>query len=149
MKKEVKLSGFIHIDEFGLCLSGYGRLSNALESEIFKVVKNNIENSRYEEKDEDCTSISMFLPKVSLSLFFSDKECSLEESQKNVILMSLGGLDLYEEWWGYSEFTVMGYDILNFKLVSKDGGEHDLDKIIRSYRGKYVHIVLEILDDEI
>ena len=49
--------------------------------------------------------------------------------------MSLGGLDLYEEWWGYSEFTVMGYDILNFKLVSKDGGEHDLDKIIRSYRG--------------
>jgi hypothetical protein len=149
MKKEVKLSGFIYIDEFGLCLSGYGRLSNALESEIFKVVKKNIHNSRYEEQDEDCTSISMFLPKISLSLFFSDKECSLDEAQKNVILMSLGGLDLYEEWWGYSEFTVMGYDILNFKLVSKDGGEHDLDKIFRSYCGKYVHIVLEIFEDEV
>lgn len=41
----------------------------------------------------------------------------------------------------------MGYDVENFKLVSEDGGEHDLEKIFKSYIGKYVHIVIDILEE--
>ena len=39
----------------------------------------------------------------------------------------------------------MGYDVENFKLISEDGGEHDLEQIFRSYIGKYVHIAIEIM----
>lgn len=149
MKKEIKLSGFICIDEFGLCLSGYGQISQAIEEAIYNVAKEDMKESIYQYKDEDSASVSLYLPRVSFSLFFSDKECSLEEAQSNVALMSIGCLDLYEEWWGYSEYTIMGYDIINFKLVSTDGGVHDLEQIFRSYNKKYVHIVMEVLSNEI
>lgn len=65
----------------------------------------------------------------------------------NQILLSIGALDIFQEWYGYSEWTIMGYDVENFKLISEDGGEHDLEKIFKSYIGKYVHIVIDILEE--
>lgn len=95
---------------------------------------------------DDGVESSIFIPKVSFRAYFSDEKCSLEEAEHNQILMSIGALDILQHWSGYSEWTILGYDVTNFKLVSDDGGEHDLEQIFRTYAGKYAHIVIEIIE---
>lgn len=104
--------------------------------------------SRFDvEDDNDQIEASLFIPRISFRAYFSDNQCSLEDAESNQILLSVGALDIFQEWYGYSEWTIMGYDVENFKLVSEDGGEHDLEKIFKSYIGKYVHIVIDILEE--
>lgn len=75
---------------------------------------------------------------VSMQLFASDKEESLESIQEKVILDSMGLLEYQVDWHGYSEYTIMGYEIQEFKL-----GGHNMFEIIKSYEGKYVYLVID------
>lgn len=75
---------------------------------------------------------------VSMQLFASDKEESLESIQEKVILDSMGLLEYQVDWYGYSEYTIEGYEITEFKL-----GGHDIFEIINSYEGKYVYLVID------
>lgn len=75
---------------------------------------------------------------VSMQLFVSDKEESLESIQEKVILDSMGLLEYQVDWYGYSEYTIEGYEITEFKL-----GGHDIFEIINSYEGKYVYLVID------
>ena len=95
--------------------------------------------------DEDKTSINTMVDNVFIQIHVSDKEITLEEANNNFILMSLGQLDIYETWYGYSEWTIMGYDLQSFRLVGNDG-EHDLNDIFLNYVGKYLILVVEIKD---
>ena len=99
----------------------------------------------YNEEDDRKISINKMINNVFMQIHVSDKEITLEEANNNFILMSLGQLDIYETWYGYSEWTIMGYDLQSFKLVGNDG-EHDLNDIFLNYVGKYLILVVEIKD---
>lgn len=99
----------------------------------------------YNEEDDHTIAINTMVDNVFIQIHVSDKEITLEEANNNFILMSLGQLDIYETWYGYSEWTIMGYDLQSFKLVGNDG-EHDLNKIFLNYVGKYLILVVEIKD---
>lgn len=99
----------------------------------------------YNDEDKDTIAINTMVDNVFVQIHVSDKEITLEEANNNFILMSLGQLDIYETWYGYSEWTIMGYDLHSFRLVGNDG-EHDLNSIFLNYVGKYLILVVEIKD---
>ena len=102
-------------------------------------------NSLCYEEDDRKIAINKMINNVFMQIHVSDKEITLEEANNNCILMSLGQLDIYETWYGYSEWTIMGYDLHSFRLVG-NGGEHDLNSIFLNYVGKYLILVVEIKD---
>ena len=102
-------------------------------------------NSLCYKEDDHKIAINKMINNVFMQIHVSDKEITLEEANNNFILMSLGQLDIYETWYGYSEWTIMGYDLQSFKLVGNDG-EHDLNDIFLNYVGKYLILVVEIKD---
>ena len=71
----------------------------------------------------------------------TDKECSLEEAE-GALVDRLYGDEVYAylENIGYSEFTITGVDIEELRI-----GGHDIIEELRSYEGKYVHLVLELV----
>lgn len=75
---------------------------------------------------------------VSMQLFVSDKEESLDSIKERIALDSMGLLKYQVNWYGYSEYTIMGFNIETFKL-----GGHDMFEIIKSYEGKYVYLVID------
>ena len=89
--------------------------------------------------------MNKMIDNVFIQIHVSDKEITLEEANNNCILMSLGQLDIYETWYGYSEWTVMGYNLESFKLVG-NGGEHNLNDIFLNYVDKYLILIVEIKD---
>lgn len=102
-------------------------------------------NSLCYEEDDCKIAINKMINNVFMQIHVSDKEITLEEANNNFILMSLGQLDIYETWYGYSEWSIMGYDLQSFRLVGNDG-EHDLNDIFLNYVGKYLILVVEIKD---
>ena len=102
-------------------------------------------NSLCYKEDDHKIAINKMINNVFMQIHVSDKEITLEEANNNFILMSLGQLDIYETWYGYSEWTIMGYDLQSFRLVGNDG-EHDLNDIFLNYVGKYLILVVEIKD---
>ena len=125
----------------------YESLAEKIASELWTNCTNCRKSRLDVEEDNNQIEASIFIPRISFRAYFSDNKCSLNEAENNQILLSIGALDIFQEWYGYSEWTIMGYDVENFKLVSEDGGEHDLEKIFKSYIGKYVHILIDILEE--
>ena len=99
----------------------------------------------YNEEDGWNENVNSLVENVFIKLHVSDKEMTLEEANDNFILSSIGELDIYETWYGYSEFTIMEYELQSFKLIGNQG-EHDLDKILLGYIGKYLIMEVEIRD---
>lgn len=135
---------------------GFGSLAETIEEKIKQVVANLNINIPFSKKDcasyegyNECAEVSMFINRVFFRAYFSNEKCTLEEAEKGFITYMLGGtgsMDVLQEWYGYSEWTILGYDITNFKLISEDGGEHNLAQIFENYANKYVHIVIDILE---
>ena len=123
-------------------------LARIIDAEILNELGELTEESHEKDENEDrliAVEVSSYIPNVAMRIYYSDKECSLEEAQINFVLNSMGCLDIYQVATGYSEWTIMGYDTDNFKLVSDDGGEHDLNAIFASLDGKYVHILIDVM----
>lgn len=141
----IHIEGFLANDDYnelhisGSCYS----LPEAIQISIVNETHNFYEN---ETNDEENINISMLIPKVSFRIFFSDIKCSLDEAINNQILASIGALDILQYWYGYSEYTVEALSIEKFQLISNDGGKHDLKQIFNNYIGKYVHILIDVLE---
>lgn len=141
----IHIEGFLTNDDYnelhisGSCYS----LPEAIQISIVNETHNFYEK---EVDEEENINISMLIPKVSLRIFFSSDKCSLDDAMDNQILASIGELDILQYWYGYSEYTVEALSIEKFQLISNDGGKHDLKQIFNNYIGKYVHILIEILE---
>lgn len=139
----------IHIE--GKLYNGYTGLmidGDTLAAKIADAIMRDtsiFEPSKYDDHDITVEN-SLFIPKVFFRAYFSDRECSLLDAINNQILLSIGALDILECWFGYSEWTIEGYDVENFKLISENGTGHDLQQIFTNYIGKYVHILIDILE---
>lgn len=86
----------------------------------------------YEEESEDV------LEDIIFKMYSSDKECSLEEAEHGHLEQMLGALTLTGQEYGYSEFTTEGFNVHSATM-----GGHNLQKIIDSKAGKFLHITLE------
>ena len=76
---------------------------------------------------------------ANVRIWYSDVECTLEEAMMSVeSFLSAGVLLTKGEYVGYSEYTITGFSINDFKL-----GGHDLDSELRSHLGQYAHIIIE------
>lgn len=115
-----------------------GDISNDLEENDI------IKGPSYEESSWDCIVYDYIIPRVAVRIYVSDEKISYEEAVKNQILESIGEFVANETWNGYSEYTILGYDVNMFKLVGNNG-EHDLTEILKSYIGKFIWFELEVL----
>lgn len=115
-----------------------GDISNDLEENDI------IKGPSYEESSCDCIVYDYIIPRVAVRIYVSDEKISYEEAVKNQILESIGEFVANETWNGYSEYTILGYDVNMFKLVGNNG-EHDLTEILKSYIGKFIWFELEVL----
>ena len=142
---KIIINGWIEKDEYGEVVSYINDIPihDILNDKIIELGISTNDSLCY--NDEDKTSINTMVDNVFVQIHVSDKEITLEEANNNFILMSLGQLDIYETWYGYSEWTIMGFDLQSFRLVGNDG-EHDLNDIFLNYVGKYLILVVEIKD---
>lgn len=115
-----------------------GDISNDLEENDI------IKGPSYEEYSSDCIVYDYIIPRVAVRIYVSNEKISYEEAVKNQILESIGEFIANETWNGYSEYTILGYDVNMFKLVGNNG-EHDLTEILKSYIGKFIWFELEVL----
>lgn len=74
---------------------------------------------------------------VQMQLFASDTREKLDVIKEKVILDSMGLLEFEEHWFGYSEWTIEGYNIDTLEL-----GGHDILNIISGLRGKFIYLVI-------
>jgi hypothetical protein len=110
-----------------------------LSKEIANEIKTDISSKHQEDEYE--VDISIYKPNIFFRFYVSDEKCSLEEAVKGHLEELFGALDIYTTWYGYSEYTIEGYSTDNFTI-----GNHDLNKILKSYVGKYIHILIDVKD---
>lgn len=79
------------------------------------------------------------IPNVSIKIYSSDRPSTLEEAEDKLVQSIYGDFDARTENYGYSEYTVMGFDLVRMEL-----GGHDLTQIFESLEGKYVHFLFEV-----
>lgn len=89
--------------------------------------------------DESLGGRRDIIPNVSMRIYATNRECSLDEAIGSVVANLYG--DIYSDigYEGYSEWTITGYCCERFTI-----GGHDLAKEFETYIGKYIHLVLEI-----
>jgi hypothetical protein len=81
------------------------------------------------------------IPNIFLRIYESEEKCSLEMATEGFLQKMFGSLELSGEAYGYSEYTIEGYHINEAKL-----GGHDIQDIIDSKKGKYLHILIDQVD---
>lgn len=77
---------------------------------------------------------------VFLRFYQSDKECPLEDAVKGHLKKMFGSLEVEGSEYGYSEYTIEGFDIHKATM-----GGHNIQEIIDSKKGKYLHILIDIV----
>jgi hypothetical protein len=78
-----------------------------------------------------------------VQIWHSDKECSLNKAIEGHLRTVLGQLYLEGNEYGYSEYTIMGFNVTEAKI-----GGHDLQTIIDNYPDEYLHILITEVDKE-
>lgn len=74
----------------------------------------------------------------SIRLYFTDKECTLEDADLMVATQLDGKYFSDKDLIGYSEYTILGYEINKCEI-----GGHRLLDIIREHIGEYLIFVME------
>ena len=73
-----------------------------------------------------------------MELFASDKRMKLDQIREYIVLDSMGLLEFQENWYGYSTWTIEGFNTETFTL-----GGHDILEILENYKGKFVYLVID------
>lgn len=149
LENGINLFGYLLIDrEDDICLN-YTNENNWKKEKIAELIADNMfkyaDRTRENENEDEYYEVrNAIYENVSINIHVSNEKMSLEEAKNKQILFSIGELNIYESWYGYSEWTIEGYSVDEFKLIG-NGGEHDLTEILKGYEGKYIHIICEIV----
>lgn len=145
MKNKILIKGFVGLDyDENIVISRDNDNFNyetPLADEIHdKIIENDeeLELSVDGEPDEEMGGVSYYIPNCEIYFYISDNPISLEEVSEKYIIQLLGGLNVFAENYGYSAWTIMGYDVSRFTI-----GNHDLTQILKGYVGKYINFVME------
>lgn len=96
------------------------------------------EDTTTEEEYDGGISSKYHLDNAEIQILSAVERTSLEDITKNIVLKSMGVLDFEEGWYGWSSFTIEGFETNTFKL-----GGHDILNIVRQLEGKYVYITID------
>ena len=75
------------------------------------------------------------IPNYSLSIWYTEDECSFEEAQEALLNKLDGCLTVHTVFLGYSEYTITGLALDEFSI-----GGHDLERELRDHMGEYCWI---------
>lgn len=80
-----------------------------------------------------------FLQDVNLECWFSDKECTLEEAQKNSEnhLVTTGGTAIIGHYVNHLYQTTIGFELDHFMI-----GKYELTGELFKHLGEYIHLIL-------
>lgn len=93
------------------------------------------------EDDYECGVSGRYqVDNVQIQLFASDQRVKLEDIREKVVLNAMGLLDFEEHWYGYSSWTVEGFNTQTFQL-----GGHNILEILKTYKGKWVYLIVNIV----
>jgi len=103
---------------------------------ILENLSNNFDlrvNFPLEEEGEDT------IENCFVRFYTSETKCTLEEAINGHLEKMFGKATITGQEYGYSEYTIEGFNINTFKI----GKMHDLQKILDSKKGKYVHMLID------
>ena len=75
------------------------------------------------------------IPNCSLSIWYTDDECTFEEAQEALLNKLDGCLTVHTVLLGYSEYTITGLALDIFSI-----GGHDLEREFKDHIGEYCWI---------
>lgn len=93
-----------------------------------------------EDEFENGISGKYIADNISMELYASDKRIKLDQIREYIVLDSMGLLEFKETWYGYSSFTIEGFNTETFTL-----GGHNILEILENYKGKFVYLVIDKL----
>ena len=96
-----------------------------------------IDKGYVKHKDKGLGEKHYFLADCKMRAYYSSKECSLSEAQNSVVSYLCGDIKGYGCYTGYSEWTILGFDIESLTI-----GGHDLRKELASHSGEYIHLLI-------
>ena len=144
MKNKILIKGFIRLDWDDNIVISENMGSFGTELPLADVIFSEIEDSNNlplsidGEPDDEMGGISYYVPNCNISFYISDNKISLEEVSERYTMQLLGGLNVFGENYGYSAWTITGYDVSRFMI-----GNHDLNNILKSYKDKYINFIME------
>ena len=144
MKKKILISGYVNLDEDDNIIVSKDKeclwYEDTLANEIYDRIENHneLELSIDGEPDEEMGGLSYYVPNCEIYFYISDNPISLDEVSERYTRQLLGGLNVFGENYGYSAWTIMGFDVSRFMI-----GNHDLNSILSGYKGKYINFVIE------
>ena len=87
----------------------------------------------FEEEGEDT------IPNAFIRIYQCDERCNLAKSVEGSLRKLYGDITLTGQEYGYSEYTVEGFNVTSLKF-----GGHDLQQILDSYKDNdYLHILID------
>ena len=117
-----------------LHFEGFGRNIN-----ICDLLSDNYDHDLRFCFDEASTSS---IDNISLRIYESDKKCSAKEAENGFLNKMFGELEAEGQEYGYSEYTIEGFNVLSATL-----GGHNIQDIINNKHDKYLHIFIEQIKD--
>lgn len=80
-----------------------------------------------------------YIDNCNMRMYFTDSECDLKDAMEAMDVVMYGGdIKTKTNWYGYSEWTIIGLNLDTFTI-----GGHDLNKELNNHYGQYVHIIIE------
>lgn len=139
------INGFLNYDDddlVGISETKNPKLRWKEVKSILELLKNEF---GYKEYDGEyyLGGTKILVPDVSMRIYYTDKECTLEEAESALLDKMYGTLTVEASLTGYSEYTITGLEITTFTL-----GNHDIITELESNIGKYCWIIIEECDCE-
>lgn len=75
---------------------------------------------------------------VRVQIYESTERCSLEKAKEGFLHQIDGVLLATGQAYGYSEYTIEGFNVNTLRI-----GGHDLVEIVKNKADKYLHIIIE------
>lgn len=141
--KRFYIYGYCNHDDGDDCIYIKSKRTRNLYDSLFEFVQKNYNNEVYGAYyiNRGLGEEIINLPKVNLRIYATDKESTIDEAMISVLDTLEGSMECGASYYGYSEYTIMGLDVEKFCI-----GGHDLWEELKSYRGKYIHFVLDIIE---
>ena len=92
----------------------------------------------YRKTDKGLGGRYTYIKDVSMYIYYTESECSLEEAEASVVDKLYGTMEVDVRNVGYSEYTITGYNLEEFTI-----GGHNLSYELESHLGEYCWIVIE------
>ena len=141
MKKEIILSGELKVNQWEEEITIdreeiTASLLDAIETKYPKLYKELVKDNL--DTDDEFDEYNITIPECEVSLYWSNNEEDFETMKIYYLTQMFGCLELDGNQYGYSAWTIMGFEVTRFQL-----GDHDLKEILNDISGKYIHMIFK------